>query len=98
MDRDDFLAELKTIRDRRYSQARGEREPGMASVAAAVPDPAGATAAVQVTGTFARGDRDFAPHLLSRRAGTTPPDSRSSPHRTPTRPASACFRSGAARP
>ncbi|MGW4587886.1 IclR family transcriptional regulator [Amycolatopsis thermoflava] len=53
VDHDDFLAELKTIRDRGYSQARGEREPGMASVAAAVPDPAGATAAVQVTGTFA---------------------------------------------
>ncbi|GAA3789219.1 MULTISPECIES: IclR family transcriptional regulator [Amycolatopsis] len=63
LDRDDFLAEMKTIRDRGYSQARGEREPGMASVAAAVPDPAGATAAVQVTGTFADIPEDRVPEL-----------------------------------
>ncbi|MFE2943988.1 IclR family transcriptional regulator [Streptomyces sp. NPDC059255] len=52
-DRDRFLADLKRIRDLGYSQARGEREPGMASVAAPVPDPepGGApTAAVQVSG------------------------------------------------
>ncbi|WP_037268512.1 IclR family transcriptional regulator [Kibdelosporangium aridum] len=52
VNRDDFLAELKIIRERGYSQARGEREPGMASVTAPVPDPNGVTAAVQVTGTF----------------------------------------------
>jgi len=63
VDRDDFLAELKTIRTHGYSQARGEREPGMASVAAPVPDPNGATAAVQVTGTFTDLPEDRVPAL-----------------------------------
>ncbi|WP_432570696.1 IclR family transcriptional regulator [Kineococcus sp. SYSU DK005] len=44
-----FRGELQAIRDAGYSQARGEREPGMASVAAAVLEPDGtASAAVQV--------------------------------------------------
>ncbi|NBH09074.1 IclR family transcriptional regulator [Amycolatopsis sp. SID8362] len=63
VDRDDFRAELKTIRDRGYSQARGEREPGMASVAAPIPDPHGATAAVQVTGTFTEIPEEKVPQL-----------------------------------
>ncbi|OLR90267.1 IclR family transcriptional regulator [Actinokineospora bangkokensis] len=54
VDRAALAAELSSIRALGYSQARGEREPGMASVAAPVPTPDGeATAAVQVTGTTA---------------------------------------------
>jgi IclR family acetate operon transcriptional repressor len=51
--RDDFTADLERIRTLGYSLARGEREPGMASVAAPVPEPGGgpATSAVQVAGT-----------------------------------------------
>jgi DNA-binding IclR family transcriptional regulator len=50
--REDFTADLERIRALGYSQARGEREPGMASVAAPVPQPDGpATSAVQVAGT-----------------------------------------------
>ncbi|MCP2166595.1 IclR family transcriptional regulator [Goodfellowiella coeruleoviolacea] len=63
VDRDQFLAELSTIRELGYSQARGEREPGMASVAAPVPDPAGASAAVQVTGTYTDVPEDRVPQL-----------------------------------
>lgn len=49
---DQFRDELKHIRDRGYSQARNEREPGMASIAAPVTEPDGtATAAVQVSGS-----------------------------------------------
>ncbi|MBB4688224.1 IclR family transcriptional regulator [Amycolatopsis jiangsuensis] len=50
VDRDELLAELKSVRDIGYAQAVGEREPGMASVAAALSGP-GALAAVQVAGT-----------------------------------------------
>jgi DNA-binding IclR family transcriptional regulator len=49
--REDFTADLERIRALGYSEAHGERELGMASVAAAVPEPGGpATAAVQVAG------------------------------------------------
>jgi DNA-binding IclR family transcriptional regulator len=49
--REDFTADLERIRSLGYSQARGEREIGMASVAAPVPEPGGpATSAVQVAG------------------------------------------------
>ncbi|HEX7301753.1 IclR family transcriptional regulator [Lentzea sp.] len=62
--RDDFMAELAGIRSLGYSHARGEREPGMASVAAPVPAPGGgATAAVQVTGTSADVPPDRVPEL-----------------------------------
>lgn len=51
IDRDDYLKDLEHIREVGYSQARNEREPGMASVAAAVTEPdATTTAAVQVSG------------------------------------------------
>jgi IclR family acetate operon transcriptional repressor len=51
IDRDDFLNELKHIRDVGYSYAFGEREPGMASVAATLTgSDTLATAAVQVAG------------------------------------------------
>src|SRR3712207_8881649 len=51
IDRDEFLDDLKRIRDLGYSQAYGERVPGMASIAAPVIDPQGtAIAAVQVAG------------------------------------------------
>jgi DNA-binding IclR family transcriptional regulator len=51
IDRDEFLNDLKRIRDLGYSQAYGERVPGMASIAAPVIDPEGtAIAAVQVSG------------------------------------------------
>lgn len=51
IDRDDYLKDLERIREVGYSQARNEREPGMASVAAAVTEPdATTTAAVQVSG------------------------------------------------
>ena len=52
VNRDDFVAELKHITDVGYSQARGEREPGVASVAAPINDPAGITAGVQVAGAI----------------------------------------------
>jgi IclR family acetate operon transcriptional repressor len=49
--REDFMADLERIRARGYSQARGEREIGMVSVAAPVPEPDGPpTSAVQVAG------------------------------------------------
>ena len=64
VDRDDFVAELRAVRARGYSQARGEREPGMASVAAAVLDADGAaTAAVQVTGALADIPAERVPEL-----------------------------------
>lgn len=63
VDREPFLTELETIRERGYPQARGEREPGMASVATPVTDRGGAAAAVQVTGTFADLPEDRAPDL-----------------------------------
>ncbi|MFB9565694.1 IclR family transcriptional regulator [Saccharopolyspora hordei] len=51
IEQDEFLDDLKQIRDRGYSHARNEREPGMASVAAPVAEPDGSTtAAVQVSG------------------------------------------------
>ncbi|MEU6128426.1 IclR family transcriptional regulator C-terminal domain-containing protein [Saccharopolyspora sp. NPDC047091] len=51
VDRAGFLRDLAEIRDRGYSEAASEREPGMASVAAPVLDPDGtAHAAVQVSG------------------------------------------------
>lgn len=51
IDRDDYLKDLERIREAGYSQARNEREPGMASVAAAVTEAdATASAAVQVSG------------------------------------------------
>jgi IclR family acetate operon transcriptional repressor len=51
LDHDQFRDDLKRIRDRGFSQAYGERVPGMASVAAPVMDADGAvTAAVQVAG------------------------------------------------
>jgi IclR family acetate operon transcriptional repressor len=51
LDHDRFRDDLKRIRDRGFSQAVGERVPGMASVAAPVIDPEGVvTAAVQVAG------------------------------------------------
>jgi DNA-binding IclR family transcriptional regulator len=50
--RDDFAADLERIRTLGYSLARGERELGMASVAAPVPEPGDpAASAVQVAGT-----------------------------------------------
>jgi DNA-binding IclR family transcriptional regulator len=50
--RADFTADLERIRTLGYSLARGERELGMASVAAPVPEPGGpAASAVQVAGT-----------------------------------------------
>ena len=50
--RSDFEAELIEIRQRGYSFAKGERVPGMVSVAAPVQPPEGpATAAIQVAGT-----------------------------------------------
>ena len=50
--RADFEAELIEIRRRGYSFAKGERVPGMVSVAAPVQPPEGpATAAIQVAGT-----------------------------------------------
>ena len=52
--RSDFEAELIEIRRRGYSFAKGERVPGMVSVAAPVQPPEGpATAAIQVAGTDA---------------------------------------------
>ncbi|WP_170301437.1 IclR family transcriptional regulator [Saccharopolyspora hirsuta] len=52
IEQDEFLNDLKQIRDCGYSHARNEREPGMASVAAPVAEPDGsATSAVQVAGT-----------------------------------------------
>ena len=63
VDREPFVAELQTIRERGYSEARGEREPGMASVATPVTDRGGAAAAVQVTGTFADLPEDRVPDL-----------------------------------
>jgi DNA-binding IclR family transcriptional regulator len=49
--REDFLTDLDRIRAAGYSQARGERELGMVSVAAPVPErEGGATSAVQVAG------------------------------------------------
>jgi len=51
IDQDEFRADLKRIRDRGYSQAYGERVPGMASVAAPVIDPHGVViGAVQAAG------------------------------------------------
>ena len=51
LDRDKFRADLKRIRDRGFSDARGERVPGMASVAAPVIDPDGVViGAVQAAG------------------------------------------------
>jgi DNA-binding IclR family transcriptional regulator len=51
LDPDAFRDDLERIRDRGFSEARGERVPGMASVAAPVLDPEGVvTAAVQVAG------------------------------------------------
>ena len=51
LDHDQFRDDLKRIRDRGFSQAYGERVPGMASVAAPVMDAdGGVTAAVQVAG------------------------------------------------
>jgi DNA-binding IclR family transcriptional regulator len=51
LDHDKFRDDLKRIRDRGFSQAYGERVPGMASVAAPVVDADGTvTAAVQVAG------------------------------------------------
>jgi len=51
LDHDAFRADLKRIHDRGFSQAFGERVPGMASVAAPVIDPDGVvSAAVQVAG------------------------------------------------
>jgi IclR family acetate operon transcriptional repressor len=51
LDRHDFVAELKRVRDLGYSTAFNERVPGMASVAAPVLEPDGsATSAVQVAG------------------------------------------------
>jgi len=51
IDHDQFRDDLKRIRDRGFSQASGERVPGMASVAAPVIDTDGVvTAAVQVAG------------------------------------------------
>ncbi|MEV0087172.1 IclR family transcriptional regulator [Saccharopolyspora sp. NPDC050642] len=51
IDHDEFLSDLKQIRDLGYSQARNEREPGMASVAAPVAESDGTTtSAVQVSG------------------------------------------------
>ncbi|GAA3357453.1 IclR family transcriptional regulator [Saccharopolyspora gregorii] len=51
VDRAGFLRDLAEIRDRGYSVAASEREPGMASVAAPVLDPDGtARATVQVSG------------------------------------------------
>jgi len=51
LDHDRFRADLKRIRDRGFSDARGERVPGMASVAAPVIDPDGIViGAVQVAG------------------------------------------------
>jgi IclR family acetate operon transcriptional repressor len=52
VERDDFLTELKHIVEVGYSRARGEREPGVASVAAPINDPAGVTAGVQVAGSI----------------------------------------------
>ena len=50
--RSDFEAELIEIKQRGYSFAKGERVPGMVSVAAPVQSPEGAaTAAIQVAGT-----------------------------------------------
>ena len=51
LDRDRLRDDLKRIRDRGFSDARGERVPGMASVAAPVIDPDGIViGAVQVAG------------------------------------------------
>ena len=47
-----LLADVHEIRERGYSTSRGEREPGIASIAAAIPTSRGLFAAVQVTGTF----------------------------------------------
>lgn len=47
-----LLADLQEIRDRGFSISRGEREPGVASVAAAIPAEYGIPAAVQVTGVM----------------------------------------------
>jgi DNA-binding IclR family transcriptional regulator len=46
-----LLTDLENVRKRGYSISREEREPGVASVAAAIPPEYGISAAVQVTGT-----------------------------------------------
>ncbi|MCU4295855.1 IclR family transcriptional regulator [Brevibacterium permense] len=50
--RSDLLEDLAKIRQRGYSISREEREPGVASVAAAIPSDYGVMAAVQATGTI----------------------------------------------
>ncbi|GAB2679437.1 IclR family transcriptional regulator [Saccharopolyspora gloriosae] len=51
IDRDAFLNDLKSIRDTGFGHAVGEREPGMASVAAGLANDTPTTAAIQVAGT-----------------------------------------------
>lgn len=51
-DREALLKDIAEIRRRGYSISREEREPGVASVAAAVPAEYGILAAIQVTGTL----------------------------------------------
>ncbi|WP_180345666.1 IclR family transcriptional regulator [Brevibacterium sediminis] len=49
---DALMLDVAGIRDRGYSISREEREPGVASVAAAIPGDYGILAAIQVTGTI----------------------------------------------
>lgn len=63
---DALLEDLAGIRERGYSIAREEREPGVASVAVAVPSSAGVAATVQVSGPLEEFPQDDRAVVLAR--------------------------------
>lgn len=60
---DALMKDLEEVRQRGYSVSRGEREPGIASVAAVIPSTTGPLAAIQVTGTLDEFPEDKTPSM-----------------------------------